>query len=180
MPTPIPQFFSFLCNLFVLILKQICRLEALSSRVQDSTSNPVTIWPDCVEMEVRGITAGSRPFAGAIVLGFNLQRARASLPCAPAYRSVGQVKGESAGTREQKPVSHGCSLLPVEAIHHTASLSSWMPQSCLPRDLFFLLPVPGALDGCLFKVIKTLMHNVLNAVRPVTFWTLLKFLRCDG
>ena len=166
----------------MLILERICRLEALSSGVQDSTSNPVTIWPDCVEMEVGGITAGSRPFAGAIVLGFNLQRAGASPPCAPAYRSVGQVKGESAGTREQKPVSHGCSLLPVEAIHHTASLSSWMHQSCLPRDLFFLLPVPGALDGCLLKLfpLKTLMQNVLNAVRPVTFWALLKFLRCDG
>lgn len=92
---------------------------------------------------------------------------------------MGQVKGESVGTWEQKPVSHGRSLLPVEAIHHTAFPSSWMRQSGLPRDLFFLLPVPGALDGS-FQSYKTLMHNVLNGVRPVAFWTLLKFLRCDG
>lgn len=28
--------------------------------------------------------------------------------------------------------------------------------------------------------LKTLMHNVLNAVRPAPFWTLLKFLHCVG
>lgn len=41
---------SFRCNWFVLILKWVCRLEALASVVQEPTSNPVPIWPDHMEM----------------------------------------------------------------------------------------------------------------------------------
>lgn len=142
---PHPSVLIFLCNWYVLILEWVCILEALSSVVQDSTSNPVTIWPDYKKMG-----AGEQQAVGPLheqscwaLTCFNLQRARASLPCAQAHRSVRQVKGESAGTWEQK----GCPLSPVEAIHHVAFFCSCMGQlppcrifsfSCLSQEYLML------------------------------------------
>lgn len=81
---------------------------------------------------------------------------------------MGQVKGEGARTREQRPVPHGWPLSPVEAIHHTASLSSWMGQLA-PLGSFLSLARPQkhlmAVFSKLFPL-KTLMHNILNAERP--------------
>lgn len=109
--------------------------------------------------------AVSGPFAGAIVLGLNLQRTRASLPCAQAHRSVGQVKGEGAGTPKQRPVPHGRPLSPVEAIHHVASLSSWMRQ-LPPEGSFLSLACPRSTWWLSFKSYFLL--------RPLctTFWML--------
>lgn len=61
--------------------------------------------------------------------------------------------------RVQEPLNKDLSLMAVHCPQWKPSVM-WLPSaagctSCLLRDLFFLLPAPGALDGCLFKAISS-------------------------
>lgn len=178
---PHPSVLIFLCNWYVLILEWVCILEALSGLCSPGFHlQPCHHLARLQENGGRGAVGSVDPLHGQscwALTCFNLQRSRASLPCAQAHRSVGQVKGESAGTWEQK----GCPLSPLEAIHHVASFCSCIGQlppcrifsfSCLSQEHLI------AVFSKLFPL-KSRMH-VLNAVRPVPFWTLLKFSYCGG
>lgn len=111
--------------------------------------------------EVGGGAAGGGPLAWVILLGLNLQRARPPRPCAQAHRSVEQVKGEGAGTQEQRPVPHCHPLSPVEAIHHAASRHSWMGQ-LPPQGIFSFSGCPRRTWWLSFQsyfLLRPLMHK---------------------
>lgn len=143
-PTPSPSSSSFCAIDLCLSWNEFAHWKPCPS---ESRIPPPTLSPSGQTVWKWGLgeqgSAVSGPFAGAIVLGLNLQKTRASLPCAQAHRSVGQVKGEGAGTPKQRPVPHGRPLSPVEAIRHVASLSSWMHQ-LPPEGSFLSLACPGS------------------------------------
>lgn len=115
-----------------------------------------------------------------IVLGFNLQREDISSMCisTQVWRWWGCSSKERVQKLKNKDLPSRPSIVPLS--QWKPSIISFSPQLDEPavslQDLFFLLPEKHLKVVFLnLFPLRLLMYNVLNAMKSVPFWTLLKF-----
>lgn len=150
-PPWLPRSYLFV-PLICVILEWVCWLEALSCMVHKSTFNPVTIWPDCVEIR-RGRVSQQWPLLEQLCRA-SLTEGQSVPAMCTAHRSLGQVRQRVQG-HENKGIScmdSHCPQLKPSITPFPAC--SWMVQ--LPLfESFLSLSTPGALDSCPFKAISS-------------------------